>query len=283
MSEIFPLEILAKSIRTVDLLSKDLRRTLTGDVLVLLALLAKDFERGEAVLLSAQDSSALRVFDELKKMNHESLPPFSLGTKCVLIDLTEPGIIADKPGFSDVIESAELLVTFGLSQRGKAFLEQLSSTSTLSVVGFPSCRFLSTSGSTSLWGLSMLQSGPTLGTIVSAVTASVRSAGEQALMNELRLRAAQDASEKIQQLRLRIVQLTLESSGLRDSAIGSEATVGTLQWKLDRLNEHLNHLDNELKIARDTNDAILKSRTFRLGRMMTAPLRAARRIVRKLR
>jgi hypothetical protein len=116
----------------------------------------------------------------------------------------------------------------------------------------------------------------------------------KALSLSLVLASSHEIGDRAETLELTILKESLRNSqessalvtqellGLRDAVIGAEATTGVLEWRISRLNAHIDFLQRELKIAHKQNKAILESRTFKIGRFFTLPLRIIRKIMRKL-
>jgi hypothetical protein len=112
---------------------------------------------------------------------------------------------------------------------------------------------------------------------LSLALASSREIGDRAETLEMAV-----LKESLSNTQERSALLTQELLGLRDAVIGAEATTGVLEWRISRLNAHIDFLQRELKTAHKQNKAILESRTFKLGRFFTLPLRVIRKIMRKL-
>lgn len=283
MPEIALLDKLATGIETVNSLSHEVRRTVSGDVLFLFSLFSHDLASGRCKLVSVQDSSASRAVQEILKLDSQTHFSLAIERQIVFIDLTDEGFAADRTEFGETLASAEIAITFGLSVRGEKFSANLENLNILRMDSFPSCRFFAKSLESSPSVLTAIQDDATVKTILTPALTGLRRYSEEPAVLEARVEERLHGARKERELQERIVFLTLESAGLRDTAIGAEATVGTLQWKLERLNSHLNHLQSELQNARAARDSIIHSRTFRLGRVLTSPLRLLRKVARKLR
>ena len=275
-------------LQRVNQLSSASRRALPGDQLFLLALFANDLATGSATLISGVDSNASRIAAELKLLiqdEHVQQPPHG---RVVIVDSTTHGVPVNSTELTATLPSVDFVLEFGPKSHTEAQSHRLKNaqfwpTQEKKVPGIEGCTLFYRESIDSLPFLEKVMTSNSHGAIFGVLMNGLRTATPEALVTAARNAALLEANKIAEDLRRQIIHLSLENAGLRDNVIGAEATVGTLNWKLERLNAHLNHLQNELKIAREDNDAIFRSRTFRLGRFMTLPLRAIRKILRKLR
>ena len=274
-------------LQRVNRLSMQSRKSLSGDVLFLLSLFAHELENGTAILISRSDSDATRVVDELKSIVRDEPPSPRTHQRVLIVDSTPHGTTSDSPEMNPALQTIDLVVEFGREIHRPSHDQRPTRTDTWPKVeiyldAIEGCSVFCHETFVDIPVLDLVTQNEDVARVFATLMRGLRTEEPEALINAARTTASREASKLAEGLQDQILRLSLENAGLRDNVIGAEATVGTLNWKLERLNAHLNHLQSELKIAREDRNAILRSKTFRLGLLITRPLRAARKLLRKI-
>ena len=267
-------------------LSVDSRSSASAIGAIPIAGLIDVFAQGSAALLTQLDSDLARIAAELQQASGVHIGSRPHAT-VVILDLTTEGAPSFNAQDAEAVAAATFVVVIGSEE------ERSSQTLWTDLLGtFVSRKALLVPNFSVFFDGSADPNSSALAPLVNSdledfaglclVARGMRVGDPDVVAQRVSSVVRHSLESRIADLESTSSRQLLELIGLRDRVIGAETTAGTLQWRIDRLNGHIDHLQHELKAARSANEAILGSRTFRLGRLLTLPLRAVRRIARKL-